>query len=282
MKYLQELWRELTPLYDTGEAKALVRTVLEVHFGLTFPDILCGKVNEFSAEQRQTLEKIMARLRRGEPVQYILGQTDFCGHRLTVSPKVLIPRPETAELCQLILQEQTGGDILDIGTGSGCIAITLALALGRKAQVTAWDLSEEALEVAERNARHLDAPVKFLRQDALSPPATPEKWEAIVSNPPYVTEKEKSSMERNVLDHEPPMALFVPDDDPLRFYRSITRYAVQALQPGGTLYFEINPLYQRELETLVRESGFPSPALLPDAFGKVRFLKARKEPLNPS
>ncbi len=272
---IQQLWQELSPLYDAGEAKAIVCTVLEVRFGLTLADLLCDKVSEFSAEECQTLEKIMQRLKRGEPVQYILGQADFCGHPFRVAPGVLIPRPETAELCELIVHRKPHGRILDIGTGSGCIAITLALALKGDIQATGWDLSEKALQIAEENAQRLHAEVAFARQDALHLPMGNQQWDVIVSNPPYVTEKEQSEMEKNVLDYEPSMALFVPDDHPLCFYQRITEYARMALRPGGMLCFEINPLYADAMKSLVSEAGFPHPVLHRDTFGKLRMLMAR-------
>jgi release factor glutamine methyltransferase len=271
---IQQLWQELTPLYNSGEAKAIIRTVLEVRFGLTLVDILCDKVNEFSAEERQTLEEIIQRLKKGEPIQYILGRTDFCGHTFKVAPGVLIPRPETAELCELIIQQKPQGDILDIGTGSGCIAITLALALKENAQITAWDLSENALHIAEDNARELRANVNFICQDALQTPPDHNLWNCIVSNPPYIIEKERTDMEKNVLDYEPDMALFVPNDDPLRFYRSITRYAKNALRPEGALYFEINPLYVDTMKSLIYKEGFRYPVIHEDLFGKPRILEA--------
>ncbi len=271
---IQQLWKELTPLYDDGEAKAIIRTILEVRFGLTLVDILSDKVSEFSAEERQTLEEIMQRLKKGEPLQYILGKADFCGHTFKVAPGVLIPRPETAELCELIIQRKPQGNILDIGTGSGCIAITLALALKEKVQVTAWDLSEKALHIAEDNARNLQANVDFVCQDALQPPPDHKHWNCIVSNPPYIAEKERTDMEKNVLDYEPDMALFVPNDDPLRFYRSITRYAKNALRPGGILYFEINPLYADAMKSLIYNEGFKHPVIHEDSFRKPRMLEA--------
>ena len=271
---IQQLWQELTPLYNSGEAKAIIRTVLEVRFGLTLADILCDKVSEFSAEERQTLEEIIQRLKKGEPVQYILGRTDFCGHTFKVAPGVLIPRPETAELCELIIRQKPQGKILDIGTGSGCIAITLALALKENVQVTAWDLSEKALQIAEDNARKLHANVNFICQDALQPPPDHNLWNCIVSNPPYIAEKERTDMEKNVLDYEPDMALFVPNDDPLRFYRSITRYAKNALRPEGALYFEINPLYVDTMKSFIYKEGFRYPVIHEDLFGKPRMLEA--------
>ena len=285
----EALWHRLIPLYETDEAKAIVRWVLDVRFGLSWADILCGKVTELSANDQAELEKIMLRLEKGEPVQYIIGVADFCGRQFHVEPGVLIPRPETAELCRMVIEErkisQKGQsllcEILDIGTGSGCIAITLALELP-DAHVTAWDISDDALRIAQENATALGANVSFEHRDALSiPPSSllpppSSKYSLIVSNPPYICEKEKSSMERNVLEHEPHLALFVPDDDPLRFYRAIAQYAIDALAPQGSLFFEINPLYADDLAHLLSMMSCYDISLLHDQFGKRRFLKATK------
>ena len=272
----QHLYQELTPLYEEREAKAIVRAVLEVRFGLTLTDILCDKVSEFSPKELQTLQEIMKRLQKGEPVQYVLGKTDFCGHTFKVAPGVLIPRPETAELCELILRQSPEGDILDIGTGSGCIAITLALALKGKGQVTAWDISQEALLIAKENATELGANVNFGRQDALQLPENQVQWDFIISNPPYVTEKERVEMQKNVLDYEPAMALFVPDEDPLLFYRAITKYAKTALRHGGSLFFEINPQYEEAMKSMILEEGLLEPKVYKDSFGKPRMFKAHR------
>ena len=302
----EELWHRLKPLYDAGEAKAIVRWVLDVRFGLSWTDILCGKVTELSAHDQTELEKIMQRLEKGEPVQYIIGVTDFFGRQFHVAPGVLIPRPETEELCRWILASdkhgltrtvresphqseakvrvgpsQSDAKILDIGTGSGCIAITLALELP-DAKVTAWDISDDALRIAADNAKSLGANVTFEHRDILDTsltshlsPLTPQ-FDLIVSNPPYICEKERSAMERNVLEHEPHLALFVPDDDPLLFYHAIAQYAIDALKPQGSLFFEINSLYADELAHLLRMMSYHDISIRRDQFGKPRFLKATK------
>lgn len=283
----EALWHRLIPLYETDEAKAIVRWVLDVRFGLSWADILCGKVTELSANDQEELEKIMLRLEKGEPVQYIIGVADFCGRQFHVEPGVLIPRPETEELCRMVIEERKNSqkgqsplcEVLDIGTGSGCIAITLALELP-DAHVTAWDISDVALRIAQENATALGVNVSFEHRDALNIPSSllpsPSKYSLIVSNPPYICEKEKSSMERNVLEHEPHLALFVPDDDPLRFYRAIAQYAIEALAPRGSLFFEINPLYADDLAHLLSMMSCYDISLLHDQFGKRRFLKATK------
>ena len=291
----EELWHRLTPLYEPGEAKAIVRLLLDECYGLSWADVLGGKVTELSANDQTELEKIMLRLEKGEPIQYIIGVADFCGRQFHVEPGVLIPRPETAELCQLILATESHGqtrniceipchsdaNILDIGTGSGCIAITLALELP-DARVTAWDISDEALHIASENAKRLGASVTFEHRDVLSISLTSHlspltsHYDLIVSNPPYICRQETDGMAQNVLDYEPHLALFVPDNDPLLFYRAIAQYATKALKPQGALFFEINPLYASSLTHLLSTMSCYDIKTLPDQFGKLRFLKATK------
>lgn len=236
----RELWRTLEPLYGNGEARAITDYVLDVCFGLSKADILCGAVDEMTAEKTAELNKIFDRLTEGEPVQYVLGRAEFSGRWFNVRPGVLIPRPETEELCAWITSDSKASGspkVLDIGTGSGCIAITLQLDMP-ESKVTAWDISADALDVARENAQQLGANVNFVKQDTLN--AKPEgEWDVIVSNPPYICEKEKKDMAVNVLEHEPHTALFVPDAAPLLFYRAITRLAVQTLSKGGRLYLRL-------------------------------------------
>ena len=335
MKTYQQLWQSLTPLYDAGEAQAIVRTVLDVKYGMTLTDIICGKVNEISADEERKLEEIIIRLQKGEPVQYVLGEADFAGRTFHVEPGVLIPRPETAELCQWIEKdmieksivssedssedspedspEDSSGNspqatddarrILDICTGSGCIAITLGLNIPNS-EVTGWDISEDALRIAQGNVEMMKAGnVRIELQDALALPKAAEtdnekmkgnddkevvkpkgeaktpstqKWDLIVSNPPYICEKEKADMEKNVLEHEPSLALFVPDEDPLKFYRAIAEYASSALKSGGALYFEINPIYEKETREMLLKLDFKDIETKEDAFGKKRMMRAIK------
>ena len=323
MKTYQQLWQSLTPLYDAGEAQAIVRTVLDVKYGMTLTDIICGKVNELSADEERKLEEIIIRLQKGEPVQYVLGEADFAGRPFHVEPGVLIPRPETAELCQWIEKDMAGistvssedssGNspqatddarrILDICTGSGCIAITLGLNIPNS-EVTGWDISEDALRIAQGNVEMMKAGnVRIEHQDALALPKAAEtdnekmkgnddkevvkpkgeaktpstqKWDLIVSNPPYICEKEKADMEKNVLEHEPSLALFVPDEDPLKFYRAIAEYASSALKSGGALYFEINPIYEKETRKMLLKLDFKDIETKEDAFGKKRMMRAIK------
>lgn len=273
----RELWRTLEPLYGNGEARAVTDYVLDVCFGLSKADILCGAVEEMTAEKTAELNKIFGRLMEGEPVQYVLGRAEFSGRWFNVRPGVLIPRPETEELCAWITADSKASGspkVLDIGTGSGCIAITLQLDMP-ESKVTAWDISADALDVARENAKQLGANVNFVKLDALN--AKPEgEWDVIVSNPPYICEKEKKDMAVNVLEHEPHTALFVPDADPLLFYRAITRLAVQTLSKGGRLYFEINPIYADDTCHMMRAEGMTAVELRSDMYGKQRMAKGVK------
>lgn len=273
----RELWRTLEPLYGNGEARAITDYVLDICFGLSKADILCGAVEEMTAEKTAELNKIFGRLMEGEPVQYVLGRAEFSGRWFNVRPGVLIPRPETEELCAWITADSKASGnpkVLDIGTGSGCIAITLQLDMP-ESKVTAWDISADALDAARENAQQLGANVNFVKQDALN--AKPEgEWDVIVSNPPYICEKEKKDMAVNVLEHEPHKALFVPDADPLLFYRAITRLAVQTLNKGGRLYFEINPIYADDTCRMMRAEGMTAVELRSDMYGKQRMAKGVK------
>ena len=280
-----ELWRQLTQVYDDYEAKAIARMVYEVRFGLMPSDLFIGKDTQLSTDDQKLLAEITLRLLTGEPIQYVLGEAEFGGSTFHVEPGVLIPRPETYELCQWIMEERRGKkeegrntSILDIGTGSGCIACTLAAELA-DAEVTAWDISDDALRIATENAKRTNVHVSFEKVDVLNTsllnrerPAT--GLDIIVSNPPYICNKERATMERNVLEHEPELALFVPDDDPLLFYRTIARFAAKALNPGGALYFEINPLYVSEMQQMLSEEGFSHTEIRNDQFGKQRFTKS--------
>ena len=368
-----QLWKRLTAIYNEREAQAIVRTVLDALFGMSLTDICLGKVTQLSADDTTRLEKIMQRLEKSEPVQYVLGAGWFAGRLFDVAPGVLIPRPETEDLVkwacdeakekekednskeergkeekevskkgeapqkeeQLLsaplkeekeglrkgkdasqkeeqplsspLKEEKEGlrkgedasqkeeqllssllksnkevsekgeevphpSILDIGTGSGCIAITVALALPQ-ARVTAWDISTDALTIAAGNAHRLGASVRFEHQDALSAPDDEERWDVIVSNPPYICDRERADMSDNVLSYEPELALFVPDSDPLLFYRAIARYASKALKPGGRLLFETNTAYVHEVAQAMANEGFTAIEVRNDCFGKPRMVK---------
>ena len=368
-----QLWKRLTAIYNEREAQAIVRTVLDALFGMSLTDICLGKVTQLSADDTTRLEKIMQRLEKSEPVQYVLGAEWFAGRLFDVAPGVLIPRPETEDLVKWTcdeakekekednskeergkeekevskkgeapqkeeqplstpLKEEKEGlrkgkdasqkeeqplssplkeekewlrkgedasqkeeqhlssllksnkevsekgeevphpSILDIGTGSGCIAITVALALPQ-ARVTAWDISTDALAIAAGNAHRLGASVRFEHQDALNAPDDEARWDVIVSNPPYICDKERADMSDNVLSYEPELALFVPDSDPLLFYRAIARYASKALKPGGRLLFETNTAYVHEVAQAMANEVFTAIEVRNDCFGKPRMVK---------
>ena len=269
--------KELKQHYGTAEGYALYRLVMEECFGLTHTDILLGKDNQISEENQARLLEITGRLLKNEPVQYVLGYADFCGHRFAVRPGVLIPRPETELLVQKALELVHGmngvtePEALDIGTGSGCIAVSMALAGCR---VTAMDISEEALGIAMQNATTLNAEVAFVHENILQPSRTAQQWHVIVSNPPYICLHEAEAMERNVLDYEPHNALFVPDTDPLIFYRAIASYAMSHLSAGGWLCLEINQAYPDEMERLLSSFGFKDVTIQKDQYGKDRIAYA--------
>lgn len=268
----------LTPLYGEGEAKAIARMVYEVRFGLTFTDLCIGKDTQLSADDQAELEEIALRLERHEPVQYVLGKAEFMGNWYDVEPGVLVPRPETQELVRWIVLKDTTANILDIGTGSGCIAITLA-GMYPEAEVTAWDISEKALKVAQGNAKRFGVNVNFEQVDILanSQQLMVNSYDVIVSNPPYICHKERETMNQNVLDYEPHEALFVPDDDPLLFYRAIAEYGTKALKPEGWLYFEINPLYAEPLCELLSTMSYHDIECKDDQYGKQRMIRAQKK-----
>ena len=273
MNYVQRLQQT----YPPGEARALYRMVMEMRFGLSQTDLMLGKDTLLSANDRNKLEEIIQRLMQKEPVQYILGQAEFCGHIFHVAPGVLIPRPETAELVQWILSTMPSPDrpfcrLLDVGTGSGCIAISLSL---EGFPVTASDISPESLAIAQKNAEFLQAKIDFVSEDILhSRHNNNEKWQLIVSNPPYICEREKADMDDNVLLYEPHLALFVPNDNPLLFYRAIAEYAQSHLAPSGMLFFEINQIYGNELISMLSEMKFDDIELRQDQFGNPRFIKS--------
>jgi release factor glutamine methyltransferase len=221
------------------------------------------------------LQDILARLQKYEPLQYVLGRAPFDGLELEVTPDVLIPRPETAELVAWIAAEaRPDASILDIGTGSGCIPIALHRRLPG-ARLTAWDVSEGALVVARRNAAACDAPVRFERCDVLTArDADGRTFDVIVSNPPYICQRERAEMQPNVLEWEPGLALFVPDDDPLLFYRRIAQLGRTLLRPGGQLYFEINRAYGPDTVAMLGGLGYRDITLKKDMEGNDRMIKA--------
>lgn len=269
----------LTEALPAGEAEGCVRAILEDAGGYTPVDLaLRGDV----ALEAFTAERLLGMARRvaaGEPVQYVTGHARFYGMDLHVEPGVLIPRPETEGLVDRIVDDAAGRTdlrVLDLCTGSGCIAIALARNLPF-ARVEATDISPEALRIAEANARALHADVSFRRADALAMPAPAEKYDIIVSNPPYIADSEREAMDDRVLLHEPALALFVPDTDPVRFYRAIAAYAAGALRRGGRLYFEINALYADATVRAVRAAGFTDVEVERDFYSRPRYVTAALE-----
>ena len=284
-----EIWHRIATSYEDGEARAIARILIEELFGLSYTDIVCGATDQLSADDTLRLDTAVRRIEQGEPLQHVLGYADFCGNHFGVNASVLIPRPETEWLVdegeRLINGVSNAASpapkrILDIGTGSGCIAISLKLRLG-EAYVEAWDISEEALRTAESNAKALKAEVAFCKRDALRAEESVAPWDLIVSNPPYICDSERAAMDDNVLLHEPHTALFVPDDDPLRFYLAIARYALSSLSNGGSLLFECNTRYAKATGEMMREMGFEDVTVNDDCFGLPRFVKG-SSPSQPS
>jgi release factor glutamine methyltransferase len=271
----------LTDLYPLREAENMVNLLIEFYLGLSRVEQQFQKERRLSESELQNIHQALQRLHDAEPIQYVLGATQFCGLHIAVGPEVLIPRPETEELVEKILQENEGNQtaVLDVGTGSGCIALALKNAW-RQSLVTAIDVSAQSLELARRNARHNKLEVNFKRCDILEWSSCrflfETQFQLLVSNPPYVMQKEKENMRPNVLQHEPPLALFVPDNDPLIFYRRIKELADRTLAPGGKIYLEINEQLARETAALFPFAMYEKPAIMKDIHGKNRFLRVVK------
>jgi release factor glutamine methyltransferase len=300
--------------YDVGEARALAFVLLEDAFDIGRTDVYVDKVRYFSSDECQRLLSILQSLGEGVPLQYALGEAKFCGRSFIVDSSTLIPRPETEELVQWCVAEvqthfcpdregvekekasfekgltslkkgkaslkkgqtffEEEKTLLDVGTGSGCIAVSLALALGAEWQVEAWDISEEALNIARQNALRHGAQIKFRQQDALDTVAVADRYHIIVSNPPYICDSERGDMEAHVLDYEPHTALFVPDADPMLFYRALAQLARRTLVPGGLLMVEINRAYAAETIAAFEQAGLAGATLRHDAYGNPRMVCA--------
>ena len=265
---------ELSPLYPQGEREALIRIIAMDLLKIGSTAFYLKDEITLDPSRQEKLNNAIERLKKSEPIQYILGQTEFCDLTFNVNPSVLIPRPETSELVKWIVEENSNKEtkILDVGTGSGCIAISLAKMLPN-AQITAWDISPRAIETAKSNNTLNGTNVTFVEQNIFT--ANEEaKYDTIVSNPPYIKEVEKRNMQRNVLDWEPGVALFVPDNDPLLFYREIAHKGQQMLKKGGKLYFEINREHGKETITMLAEYGYTNIELRKDFAGNDRMIRA--------
>ncbi len=265
---VERIERAVAPLYDEREARNIALWAVSELAGVSLSALRIDSAAECRIDD---FDRVVRELSEGHPLQYVLGATEFYGRRFAVREGVLIPRPETEELVEWIVRSSgTARSVLDVGTGSGCIAATLAAELP-EAKLFAADISEEALAVAAENCRALGVDVTLRRADALNNLAEvfSEKFDVVVSNPPYVPDSDRATMHTNVLDHEPALALFVPDGDPLRFYRAIARAARRMLAPEGRLYFEIYHLYAREMVGMLREEGFET-EVREDLTGKPR------------
>ncbi len=263
---------ELQEIYDEREVQALVNIAIEEVLHYSKVDVVLRGDFEQDKVFVERMMTITHKLKAHEPIQYILGKANFHGHEFKVTPATLIPRPETEQLVDMIVDENKANDlnVLDLGTGSGCIAISLARAL-KFAEVTAIDFSQQALIIAQENALKLKAKVNFEQKDMLTMQPDKAKWDIIVSNPPYVCESEKASMEQHVLAHEPSSALFVSDNNPLIFYKAIAKYAGKSLIQGGKLYLEINQKFGKDIKTLLENYNFDAVRIINDQYGKVRF-----------
>lgn len=275
---IARLRARLEPLYGKGETQAIVRLIFDYLKGWDAVHIFMNEEKELSAETMEAIGRVVRRLEAHEPIQYITGTAPFYGMMLHVDRRVLIPRPETEQLVDMIVDrwgEKDDADVLDICTGSGCIAIALSRNL-RFPHITALDLSPDAIDVARENAARLKAEIDFVTGDVFCYEPEASSLDIVVSNPPYVDESERAGMERNVLDYEPAMALFVPDADPLIFYSRIATIAMRGLRSGGMLYFEINPRHADAMRALLEAEGFVDVAIEKDIHNRQRFCRATK------
>ena len=277
--------QSLGAIYPEEEVSSLCFLTFEHVMGMNRVEVTLSRNKELSAQEIDQLEEVLERLKKTEPIQYIIGSTEFYRLEFQVNPFTLIPRPETEELVDWIIKdfgtitERTSAIdhlVLDIGTGSGCIAISLAKHLAGS-QVEAVDISQNAIETAYSNAKRNEVDVKFFQQDILVAVELPKQYDIIVSNPPYVRELEKKEMRGNVLSNEPHEALFVTDENPLLFYKKIGELAYKFLNVKGALYFEINEYLGKETVALLNNIGFREVALRKDIFGKDRMIKAMRE-----
>lgn len=278
---------DLSGFFPPEEIQSFFNWLAESYLGYSRFEVSVHSEEKISAATKAKFSEALQRLQRHEPIQYIIGETEFYGLPFKVTPATLVPRPETEELVDWILSDvrlentkqdkpSTPHTLLDIGTGSGCIAVSLAKNVVNT-KVSALDISTEALKIATKNALLNEVEVNFFQTDILKTETLPQQYTIIVSNPPYVRETEKKQMQGNVLKHEPETALFVSNEDPLLFYRAIAILVKNHLTPNGTLYFEINEYLSKEMQQLVEQMGFTEVELKKDVFGKFRMLKCRKQ-----
>jgi release factor glutamine methyltransferase len=272
--------KELAGIYSPEETESLIFLIFERLKGYSRTQFLLAKDEELTKEELHRMNQILSRLKNHEPIQYILGETEFYGLTFKTTPEVLIPRPETEELVEWIIQENKLAKpiILDIGTGTGCIAISIQKNIPQST-VLACDISSTCLETARRNAELNSSDISVFEYDILNfiPEIGIPELDIIVSNPPYVRETEKLLMEKNVLDYEPELALFVPDENPLIFYAQIADFGIVHLKVGGRLYFEINEAFGKECSEMLQVKGYSEVILKKDINGKDRMIRAALE-----
>lgn len=275
-KEIERLYQDsLAGQYDLNEAAGIFSLVLESISGWSLNQINIHIMQEASTVQYDSLLTALVELKTGKPVQHVIRTAWFYGKQFEVNADVLIPRPETEELVEWILQSlNPGADVLDIGTGSGCIAITIK-SKRTDVNVRAMDVSEDALVIAKKNAALHDTDIEFLQEDVLNY-STEQKFDIIVSNPPYITQREKDEMHDHVLLHEPHLALFVTDENPLIFYKAIADLAMNVLKPGGYLFFEINEYLGKEMTDMLKGRNFTDLLLKKDMQGKDRMIRCKK------
>ena len=268
--FKKEFLESITPLYNKDEASSLYYMLCEESLALSKSKLIIAEGIDLSVEKTNHLYNCLERLKKHEPIQYVLGNTKFCGLNFFVNESVLIPRPETEELVNIILKNELGNKtVLDIGSGSGCIAISLAKH-SVNTKVTALDVNKDAIELSQRNAKENNVNIEFINADILNYKSD-KKYDIIVSNPPYVIGEEKKYMSKNVLDYEPELALFVKNDDPLQFYKAIFDFSKNSLNKNGKIYFEINENSNNEIKDLAYDYDYSNIECKEDLFGRNRF-----------
>ncbi len=274
-RLLTRIEKELSCSYDERELKYVSKALCLELLGISQTSFYLKEEVSLSPEKQELINRALSRLTEGEPLQYVIGKTQFCGLSFIVDPNVLIPRPETGELIEWICESVQGKDrhVLDIGTGSGCIAITLSKRF-HSWEIDGWDISPGALSIAKQNNIENGTSVVFSKYDILNEVKSDVDYDVIVSNPPYITYKESNAMEDTVVSYEPHEALFVPNSDPLLFYKAIAEFGKKNLKKNGYLFFEINPLFADDIREMLDESGYKDIVVRQDIFGKTRMIKA--------